>query len=182
MPRTVKDTPRAVFDQDARAAIEAGSFEIEDVVNVGSPRACERLGMHEEMSCVRCGARLSIVYVTSSGPLGGDCLATLTGDPSSRSRMRNLSRKLHNIAIEQDARFRLEAAHVDPADYRGLKQVSVVRLYPSGYERCVYVHNGPQAEVVMIVERIAGQLGYAPGVWPQEDGTTIVNVRHTVML
>lgn len=169
--------PRAEFDDAIRAAIEAGAFEIEDVVNVGSVRACERLGVHDQMTCRRCGARIAIAYVTSHGPLGGDCLATLTGDPTTRRRLQQLSRVIHGMSLGADARFRLRTylgdGRPDP------RKVAIDRLC-ANYERCVYVHNGPRYEVLMVMERVAALLGYEPGVWEDERGETVVNVRYVI--
>lgn len=172
-------TPRAEFDAEVRAAIEDGGFEIEDVVHAGSPRACERLGMHESMQCRRCGAVISIVYVTSHGPMGGDCLATLTGDASSRARLRSLSTKLHGFCRDHhnSAVFRLRALLSPHEVDKG--KLAIDRVYPSGHERCVHVYSGPRAEVVMVIERLADALGYAPAVYEEANDTLLINARHT---
>jgi len=169
--------PRAEFDAEVRAAIKAGAFEVEDVVNAGSPRACERLGMHEDMSCRGCGVRISMVYVTSHGPMGGDCLATLTGDSSSRARLRSLSLKLQGCFNDDhhSAVFCLRPYLSPHAVDRG--KVSIDRIYPSGYERCIHVHNGPRAEIVMVIERLAGVFGYSPATVEGKPGELVVNAR-----
>lgn len=78
-------------------------------VKAGSPAAFEALGGDEfaEPSCARCGARIKHVYLTNHGPLGGDCLATLTGDDSSRAAARRFVEKLDKA---QDSAHRSKRA------------------------------------------------------------------------
>jgi hypothetical protein len=169
-----RPTPRKDFDAVVTAAIKAGAFEIEDVVHAGSPRACDTLGVHESMDCVRCGARISIVYSTSHGPMGGDCLATLTGDSSTRRRLQQLTRKLHVHALDHEAQFKLTPC----AD----GSVTVARVYlATGRERIVAVHNGPRAEVIMVLERFGAERGYEAGIFESEREPGVVQVRPRYM-
>lgn len=180
-------TPRHTFDDAAKSAIKAGDFNILDVVQAGSPRACDALGMHEDVACRRCGAKIAIVYATTLGPLGGDCLATLTGDASTRRRLTNLTRTLTSAALVDGIRFRLQAASARPylAHHGYTPSATVIEaLYPSGYERHIAVHEGLRAEVVMILERIGFARGYAAAVFDDAEGVpgvTIVNPRHTYL-
>lgn len=66
--------------------------DLEDFVVAGSERSCEVLGPYkcEEPTCVVCGARLRDVFVTNYGPMGGDCFATLSGNPETRKAYRKL--------------------------------------------------------------------------------------------
>lgn len=64
------------------------AIEVQGFAVAGTPYAFELFGPHEEMTCRQCGAQLSNVYATSLGPMGGDCLATLTGDNATRSAVR----------------------------------------------------------------------------------------------
>ena len=165
---TETTTARKDFDAEVTAAIRAGAFDVEDVVAAGSPRCHDAVGPRERYTCRRCGALISTIYVTTHGPLGGDCLATLTGDASTRARVAKITRKLNSAMLDPDARFRLEP--------RG-GQVSISRIYASGRERCIAVHGGLVAEVLTVIERLAGALGYEPYVG--DDGSDkIVNARY----
>jgi hypothetical protein len=167
---TTRSAPRKDFDNTVTAAIKAGAFEIEDVVCAGSPRACAALGMHEDMSCVRCGARISIVYATSHGPMGGDCLATLTGDPSTRRRLQQLTRKLHVHALDHEAQFKLTP--------QSDGSVTVARVYlDTGRERIIAIHAGPRAEVILVLERFGAERGYEAGIFESEREPGVVQVR-----
>lgn len=161
---------RKDFDASVTDAIKAGAFEIEDVVCAGSPRACAVLGMHEDMTCERCGARISVVYATSHGPLGGDCLATLTGDPSTRRRLQQLARKLHTHALDHDAQFKL-SPRMDGG-------ITIERVYlDRGRERIIAIHNGPRAEIVMVLERFGAERGYVAGIFESEREPEVIQVR-----
>jgi hypothetical protein len=64
---------------------------VEGFVKAGTPAALEQLGGgFENVSCVVCGTRIGNVFLTDHGPMGGDCLATLTGDDSTRASVRKL--------------------------------------------------------------------------------------------
>lgn len=164
---------RALFDAAAAAEIGAGAFTIDDVVHAGSVRACEALGVHEHMGCVRCGAPISVVYATSLGPLGGDCLATLTGDPSTRRRIQRLARSLHSWALDHEAQFRLTPG----PDGR----TTIERTFlDTGRHRFVATHAGPRAEIIMVLERFGAERGYEAGIFESESepGTTHVRPRY----
>lgn len=72
-------------------------LELEGYVLAGTEAAFDTLGPREAETphCVRCGSPISHVFVTSKGPMGGDCLATLTGDQSTRRLARQLTQKLN---------------------------------------------------------------------------------------
>lgn len=78
----------------------AEGLELEGFVVAGTPAALEALtpGQAESPHCVRCGSQISNVFLTSKGPMGGDCLATLTGDPSTRRLGRKLAQKLDQVS------------------------------------------------------------------------------------
>lgn len=54
-------------------------------------------GVGEETFCVVCGARLLNVFVTSHGDMGGDCLATITGDNSTRREVVKILKSLNSV-------------------------------------------------------------------------------------
>jgi len=73
----------------------AEGLELENFVLAGTSAAFDALGANcEDPSCVRCGSPISYVFVTNKGAMGGDCLATLTGDNSSRKVARKLVKTL----------------------------------------------------------------------------------------
>ena len=95
---------------------------VEGYHRAGTPEAAEWLaGGGADVSCVRCGARIGHVFQTSHGPMGGDCLATLTGDDSTRRLARVLRQKLTGWA-ENPALVGLE---VGSSDRRGASIVGV---------------------------------------------------------
>ncbi len=66
-----------------------GEVSVLDYVLAGSPKAKSMLGPDfADPKCSVCGAHLSHVFMTTIGILGGDCAATLTGDPATRSLVR----------------------------------------------------------------------------------------------
>jgi len=67
-------------------------------VVAGSPSAAT-FGLVGDVCCVNCGARISHVFVTDVGPIGGDCLATITGDASTRAAVRTITRRLAGTPI-----------------------------------------------------------------------------------
>lgn len=74
------------------------TLAVEAFVIAGTPLACEYLGPHDEAHCVNCGARLTQVYITSRGPMGGDCLATITGTNATRANYRKAEQTLTRLA------------------------------------------------------------------------------------
>lgn len=69
---------------------------MEGFVLAGTEAAYEALGPRESESpiCVNCGAPLTYVFLTSVGPMGGDCLATCTGEQSTRAVFRKLVKQV----------------------------------------------------------------------------------------
>ena len=64
---------------------------LEGFVKAGTSAAHDALGgQFDDVSCIVCGARIGNVFLTNHGPMGGDCLATLTGDDSTRAAVRKL--------------------------------------------------------------------------------------------
>lgn len=109
--RRAKESRLAEFDREARELIAAGGFDIEAYARAGSPAAFELIGPHDkgEAICERCGVPIKDIFMTPMGPLGGDCLATLTGDDSTRQAIRRLRPKLEKIkAAHPDAALHLE--------------------------------------------------------------------------
>lgn len=79
-----------------RCRFEKGEVEIEGFVIAGTPSAFEALDPREAESphCANCGAALTNVFLTNVGPMGGDCLATCTGDPTTRAAFRKITKKV----------------------------------------------------------------------------------------
>jgi hypothetical protein len=75
------------------------NVEVEGYVKAGTPAAYEVLGpaRFSDVSCVVCGAKIANVFETNYGPMGGDCLATLTGDDSTRKAVQQLYEKLRYL-------------------------------------------------------------------------------------
>lgn len=97
----------------------AEGLDIEGLVTAGTEAAFEALGPAEFVSprCVRCGSPLSYVVLTSKGPMGGDCYATLTGDDTTRKAWRSVMQsydkhliysephqRIHTIQVRHDVR------------------------------------------------------------------------------
>lgn len=92
----------------------AEGLELEGFVMAGTPSAFEALppGQAAAPRCVRCAAPISNVFLTSKGPMGGDCLATLTGDQSTRRLARKLSQKLGRVMNYREVRgLRVKPSH-----------------------------------------------------------------------
>ena len=64
-----------------------------DYVVAGTPAALE-FGLDGPVQCLNCGQKISHVYMTDVGPLGGDCLATISGDDSTRRVVRAIRDKI----------------------------------------------------------------------------------------
>ena len=81
----------------------AAGLELEGYAEAGTAAAFEALppDVAESPFCVRCGSPIAHVFLTSKGPMGGDCLATLTGDQTTR----RLGRKL-TTALDRVMRYR----------------------------------------------------------------------------
>ena len=101
-------------------------LDIEGFVTAGTEPAHEALGpTGEHPYCVRCGSPIKYVFLTSKGPMGGDCLATLTGDTSTRRLARAVSKKLDLFkawgkplsALEVSSRGVVTAISIDRDDY-----------------------------------------------------------------
>ena len=94
-----------------RCRFARNEVEIEGYVVAGSPDAVEALGpmAGESPSCVNCGARLKNVFLTSVGPMGGDCLATCTGDDSTRKVVYKILKSLRQkLGWERPVRILIE--------------------------------------------------------------------------
>lgn len=66
-------------------------ISVEGYFVAGTPHGFE-FTTDDKPLCVICGAPLKHVFVTDRGLIGGDCLATLTGDDSSRAVLRRLKK------------------------------------------------------------------------------------------
>lgn len=92
--------PKAPAKARATASAKASddrfaNLELEGYYRAGSPDSMEYGHVGEgPVLCVRCGSRIAHVFVTNHGNLGGDCLATLTGDDSTRALARKLNTNL----------------------------------------------------------------------------------------
>jgi len=71
-------------------AEDVGSWEY---VRAGTSSAADLDLIDEDVSCVNCGAPLTHVFVTEVGPMGGDCLASITGDDSTRKVVQKMQRE-----------------------------------------------------------------------------------------
>jgi len=90
-----------------RKRFTAGEIGAVNYVSAGSPAAMD-FGLVGDVRCEACGAKISHVYVTDVGPLGGDCLATITGDTSTRAAVRGLVTKLRHVPWRDLREFRVE--------------------------------------------------------------------------
>jgi hypothetical protein len=92
------------------------NVEVEGYVKAGTPAAYEALGpaRFSDVSCVVCGAKIANVFETNYGPMGGDCLATLTGDDSTRKAVQQLYEKLRYLNKFDP----LEVRETDASDVR----------------------------------------------------------------
>jgi hypothetical protein len=73
--------------------------EMLDYFVAGTVSAFETLGANcDDVNCVVCGARIKHVFETTHGPMGGDCLATITGDSSTRRVVRQLTKAVETVA------------------------------------------------------------------------------------
>ena len=86
-----------------RAGGKRSRFAVEQIGNIeyieaGSPQGMEfGLSPGEPVLCVNCGHRITHVYMTDVGPLGGDCLATITGDDSTRKSVQAIRKAAKKI-------------------------------------------------------------------------------------
>lgn len=72
-----------------QAIHQAGGLDVDGFFVAGTAAAAE---FSCGCCCVVCGRELVNVYVTTAGPMGGDCLATITGDDTFRALYRRLER------------------------------------------------------------------------------------------
>jgi hypothetical protein len=70
-----------------------------DYVHAGSASAAH-VGLTDVVSCVCCGSQISHVFLSSVGPLGGDCAATLTGENHTRAAVRRAIDKVRHCKAE----------------------------------------------------------------------------------
>jgi len=79
-------------------------ISITDYFLAGSPKALEALSGSEfaDATCVRCGSKIKHVFMTQYGPMGGDCIATLTGDDSTRKEIRKVidALKMSKLSVD----------------------------------------------------------------------------------
>ena len=100
------------------AGIEAADFGTATLVTVGTSAAAAFFPGDAPIPCANCGAPLRHVFVTSSGHcLGGDCLATLTGDDATRAAIVRVAKKNARSGIKR-VRVYLGAVLGDAADGR----------------------------------------------------------------
>jgi len=85
------------------------NVELEGYFQAGTELAYENLGNEDRPSCVVCGSPLKHCWVTDHGIMGGDCLATLTGDNKSRSCIRRMIKKLDD-RINRDSCYEITIA------------------------------------------------------------------------
>jgi len=111
----------------------AEGLELEGFVFAGTPEAFEALDPRaaESPHCVRCGSSISNVFLTSKGPMGGDCLATLTGDQSTRKLARKLIKALD---VEMGYRQVTGLKVVPMLSHRGEYKVVAVSIDRSDYD------------------------------------------------
>lgn len=142
---------------------------VEGYFRAGTPAAAEHL--HGDLvscvRCVRCGAKIGHVFATSHGPMGGDCLATLTGDESSRRINRQLTQKLSTWAANPDLYgFRVESTSDVGVVIRGLYRRDgrtwPYLLWAGGRAPAAMVH-GIVQQFVQQFERHGRELRFAAG-------------------
>lgn len=143
---------KRVPDKVLREAHDAGAFEIEGYMKAGSAEAgdygVQRGNEHgaPEVECVRCGSKIGHVFMTSHGPMGGDCVATITGDPSTRSLARKIKESL--IGEENLQSLSVEAHGDGPG---------VWAHYQNGRKRCVYASRSNDPVTVAAIVTAMGE-------------------------
>ena len=70
-----------------------------DYVVAGTPAALD-FGLRGPVECLNCGQKITHVYMTDVGPLGGDCLATISGDDSTRRVVRSIRDKISYLVMD----------------------------------------------------------------------------------
>ena len=121
--------------------------QIVDYFLAGSPKAMEALGGDfADVDCVRCGSKITHVFMTEHGPMGGDCLATLTGDDSTRKAIRATIEKLKWSKISVDHYGgRLQKVVLEQRDAGHLKGECVIStvayFFDSGRTSERYAHS-----------------------------------------
>ena len=95
----------------------ADGLALENFVIANTEAAYEALGAQncENPHCVRCGSPIKYVFVTNKGALGGDCLATLTGDNTTRKIARKFTQSLN---CELSYGWRLNSLVVEKAHWQ----------------------------------------------------------------
>lgn len=89
-----KQSARKKWDRDWKES----EATVHGFVTAGSVEAFDALGPHEHVNCARCGSNITNVFLTEKGPIGGDCLATVTGDNTTRSAFRKISKKFEQVS------------------------------------------------------------------------------------
>lgn len=83
-------------------------IEVYDFFVSGTARAIEALRSDEQVVCFNCGRPIKYVFLTSKGPMGGDCLATMTGDNSTRKVFRSINATLNKkLPINRNYTFEM---------------------------------------------------------------------------
>jgi hypothetical protein len=97
---------------------------VNDFFQAGTSRAHDSVGGDfENIGCVRCGARIRHVFMTQHGPMGGDCIATLTGDSQTRAVFRKFKKAISNAKSNG---FKTDYVEVNKSSFGGY----VVSLVP----------------------------------------------------
>lgn len=111
----------------------AEGLDLEGYVEAGTAAAFEALppDVAEQPFCVRCGSAISHVFLTSKGPMGGDCLATLTGDPATRQLGRKLTAALDRVRRYREVTgLKVERSSFRPNEYT----VSAISIDRNDYD------------------------------------------------
>jgi hypothetical protein len=100
-PKETAPVPPAILPAKRKSDEAYADLSVDGYALAGSPSAYDMLGSGEFSSpvCKRCGAAIKHVYLTNHGPMGGDCVATLTGDQSTRAFARKLLDSLQKMRV-----------------------------------------------------------------------------------
>jgi hypothetical protein len=95
-PKKKQQPVKPVTRKETDAKMKQG-LEVEGYALAGTPAAFELIGPHETANCVRCGSPIAHVFATNKGAMGGDCLATLTGDDSTRRLAKKINETIERM-------------------------------------------------------------------------------------
>lgn len=145
---------------------------VTDYFRAGSPAAREALGGDfKDVDCVRCGSKISHVFMTNYGPMGGDCVATLTGDDSMRKDVRRVAEALKQSKFSVEFyKGRLNAVEVEFKSAPGARPAMVVSTRATFWNDLGYA----QTKSRYIVSAKPTPAAFAAAVqWAEENGLEV---------